>query len=295
MKNSVNDYQLMALLEHAFDHLVEASQGLLDTFDPDRHPCWQFPASQPVQEWLKLALTDYWYQQGQDGRTTRPYIGLVAADQALIERAHEVNRCKQALAALIAQVRVQTPEAIADIKATLPFRHPLLHQHMKGAGLARLHLKQCWRQVPIAPAPVARIRMAWYSSGRSIRKVSVADAEKMLLQLDQNAAHVQLQRQRLAALQSNEPLAQVQAQAPLMRANLFYREPLEDGRTRQAMNVALPLFVPAAEQDGRCRLPHYNQPPAEPPEERTRTRRRDSAIEDEAWLPSLRIHRYRQT
>ncbi len=55
------------------------------------------------------------------------------------------------------------------------------------------------------------------------------------------------------------------------------------------MNVALPLFIPAP--DGR--LPDHNLPPLQPPEARTRARRRDERLEDEPFLPSLRVYRYR--
>ena len=68
-----------------------------------------------------------------------------------------------------------------------------------------------------------------------------------------------------------------------------FLEPLDDGRTRRAMNIALPLFVPSP--DGR--LPDHNLPPLAPPEQRTRARRRDEKLEEAPFLPSLRVYRYR--
>ena len=53
--------------------------------------------------------------------------------------------------------------------------------------------------------------------------------------------------------------------------------------------IALPLFVPSP--DGR--LPDHNLPPSHPPATRTRARRRDERLEDTAFLPSLRVYRYR--
>ncbi|BBI61585.1 hypothetical protein HSBAA_28910 [Vreelandella sulfidaeris] len=101
-------------------------------------------------------------------------------------------------------------------------------------GLARLHLKQSWRQLPIAQAPVSRVRFAWYSSGRSIKRLTVQEAERKLIQLDTDAPHIRIQLRKLASIPSGEILAQVQTQAPLMRANLFLpsRSPMDirDGR-----------------------------------------------------------------
>ncbi|WP_340162861.1 hypothetical protein [Billgrantia tianxiuensis] len=39
----------------------------------------------------------------------------------------------------------------------------------------------------MAEAPVARVRLAWYSSGRSIKRLTVREVEKKLLALDSDA------------------------------------------------------------------------------------------------------------
>lgn len=288
------EYRLLAELEAVFDALIEGTAEVADAYARSPGACWIFGEPEPVEhdraeEWLRGALQDVWYQDGQDGRATRAHIGLVAASESVMEAVAAANTAKAEFAALTAKIRDQVPALIPEAKAVLPFRHPALHDHLRGEGLARVHLKQCWRAIPASEAPLARVRLAWYSSGRSIKKLTVAEAEQKLLALDSDAPHIRIQLRKLAGLPSGEPLAQVQRQAPLMRANLFYREPLDDGRTRRAMNVALPLFIPAP--DGR--LPDHNLPPLQPPEARTRARRRDERLEDEAFLPSLRVYRYR--
>ncbi|TDO13991.1 DNA replication terminus site binding protein [Halomonas ventosae] len=283
------EYRLMAELEACFDRLLEHTEALVAAWQASGAPAWSFDHDTPDTDWLRHALLDVWYQDGQDGRATRSHVGLVAADDTVVDAVERVNGSKQAFAALLAEIRDEVPSLIPEIKAILPLRHPGLHDHLRGTGLARLHLKQCWRAIPLAEAPVARVRMAWYASGRSIKRLTVREAEQKLLALDSDAPHVRIQLRQLAGIPDSEPLAQVQRQAPLMRANLFYREPLEDGRSRRAMNIALPLFVPSP--DGR--LPDHNLPPAHPPVTRTRARRRDERLEDSAFLPSLRVYRYR--
>ncbi|MGE4534350.1 DNA replication terminus site-binding protein [Halomonas sp.] len=288
------EYRLLAELEAAFDAVIECSAAVAEAYARAPGACWIFGEPEPVSyehagDWLRRSLQDVWYQDGQDGRATRAHIGLVAASEEVMEAVATANTAKAEFAALTARIRDQAPALIPEAKAVLPFRHPALHDHLRGEGLARVHLKQCWRAIPTSEAPLARLRLAWYSSGRSIKKLTVQEAEQKLLALDHEAPHIRIQLRKLAGIPSGEPLAQVQRQAPLMRANLFYREPLEDGRTRRAMNVALPLFIPAPDS----RLPDHNLPPLSPPEKRTRARRRDEKLEDEPFLPSLRVYRYR--
>lgn len=282
-------YRLLAELEAAYDHLVESTEWLYSTWQDNPGELWSLAHEPATNAWLRDALFDYWYQDGQDGRATRSHVGLVAAKPAVMEAVAPVNQAKTDFAALIAGIRKQAPGLIPEIKAIIPFRHPRLHGHLKGSGLARLHLKQCWRAIPAAPGVVQRVRMSWYVSGRSIKRLSVADAERKLMTLDTEAPHIRRQLRTLAGLPANEPLAQVQSQAPLMRANLFFCEPLANGKQRQARNLALPLFLPC--DDGR--LPEHNRPSAEPPQARQRARRSDQRLEDTPLLPSLRLYRYR--
>ncbi|PXX95903.1 DNA replication terminus site-binding protein [Halomonas sp. LBP4] len=282
-------YKLLHDIEEAFDQVVEASGELVEICRAHPGEAWALDAPRPDADWLASALLDFWYIDGQDGRTTRPYVGLMAASEPVMEAVGRVNAAKHTFADTLAAIKDEDQRMIAELKASLPYRHPYLHDHMKGSGLARLHLKQCWRHIPAAEQPLQRVRLAWYTSGRSIRRVTIREAEQMLIGLGAEQPHVQIQLRALAGLPSSEPLAQVQHQAPLMRVNLFYEEPLRDGRIRRAMNLALPLFIPS--ENGK--LPHHNQPPPFPPEERTRKVRSDERLEQEPFLRSLRIYRYK--
>ncbi|WP_346797945.1 DNA replication terminus site-binding protein [Halomonas sp. Bachu 37] len=282
-------YRLLAELESAFDTLLEQLEQVALIFEQGNYPAWIFEHEEDAGKWLRRALFDMWHEEGQDGRETRNYIGLIGADERLMDAVLQANSAKEEISRLINRIKTSSPQGVSEAKARLPKRHPDVNEALRGGGLARLHLKQCWRHLPVAPAAVARVRLAWYASGRSIKRLTVAEAEQKLLQLDTDAAHVRIQLRKLADIPSQETLAQVQRQAPLMRANLFYVEPLADGHIRQAMNVALPLFVPIH----RGRLPDYNTPPAHPPLQRTRARRRDEKLEDEPFLPSVRVYRYR--
>lgn len=287
--NALPVYHLLHELDARFDDLITTIDQAATYYERQQAPTWHFQPPQGHASWLRQALLDMWHQQGQDGRETRNYITLIAADDLLIAKFSAINHAKAQISELLQRIKQAHPASVSQAKQRLPQRHPDVDNVLRQSGLARLHLKQCWRHIPIAPAPVSRVRFAWYSSGRSIKKITVQEAEQRLLQLDTDAPHVRIQLRKLAGIPSSEPLAQVQSQAPLMRANLFFTEPLEDGHTRRAMNVALPLIVPSRNQQ----LPHIKMPPLEPPTQRTRAKRRDEKLEHEAFLPSLRIYRYR--
>lgn len=281
-------YRLLHELDDHFDQLISTIHHAAKLYEAKTPATWRFDGLSNAG-WLRAALLDMWHQQNQDGRETRNYIALIAADDTLISAFQEVNAAKKAISELLQRIKQSHPNALSEAKHRLPQRHPEVETVLRQGGLARLHLKQCWRQLPIAEAPVARVRFAWYSSGRSIKRITVQEAEQKLLQLDTDSPHIRIQLRRLAGIPSSEPLAQVQNQAPLMRGNLFFTEPLEDGHTRRALNIAMPLIVPAPEN----RLPHIKMPPLEPPAQRTRAKRRDEKLESDVFLPSLRVYRYR--
>lgn len=288
------DYTLLHRLDSRFDAVLNTLEQVSARFAAGPASAWALHNATPDADWLNAALLDMWHQPGQDGRETRNYVGLVAADEALMEAVIAANAAKSAFSECLQMIKQQAPALLSESRSRLPGRHPQVEAVLERNGLARLHLKQCWRHLPVAEAPVSRVRFAWYSSGRSIKRLSVQEAEQKLLALDSEAAHVRIQLQKLAGIPDAEPLAQVQPQAPLMRANLFFTEPVftptaPDGHTRRALNVAMPIFIPS--EDGR--LPHTNLPPLTPPKKRTRAKRRDEKLESEPFLPSLRVYRYR--
>ncbi len=285
-------YRLTHQLHLAFDQLVEVTNHLQEQLKKQQPECWMLGTDNPAASHHKLisCLSDFWYLDGQDGRVTRSYPGLVACNEDLWNQLGAVNSAKVAFSHAIDLIKRELPEELTNLRHELTLRHQGLHAHLREQGLARLHLKQTWRQLPGCEEPLKQIRMSWYSSGRSIRRLSLKEAEYRLLQMNPEAPHIKIQLQKLAGLQANEPLAQVQQQAPLMRANLFFEQPRPGQPERKAINLALPLFV----LNDQGKLPAFNQPSPQPPEARKRARRSDNQLEDTPFLPSIRVYRYTQ-
>lgn len=284
-------YRLLSQLDHCFESLVANLTSLVKLLEKAQLPCWIMGCETEVasRERLAFALLDLWYVDGQDGRVTRSYPGLVMCNEKIWQQLGEVNHAKVAFSGAIDAIRRESPELLNDARKSLVARHPKLHAHLSAEGLARLHLKQCWRHIPSCTTPLRQVRFSWYSSGRSIRRLTYQEAIDRLEQMNTEAPHIKLQLQKMASIAENTPLAQVQNQAPLMRANLFFENQLPGLPDRQAMNIAMPLFILAKE----AVLPPFNIPSATAPEKRTRAKRSDAQLEDDAFLPSIRVFRYK--
>lgn len=272
-----------------FDELVDASQRFCQSLKRERNPCW-LPLTEHEKSlgWRPLDKAkhfyqDFWYLDGQDGRETRSCFGIIAIDDEQLALVTQINDLKLNFKKAIDALKRNQRQAWTDVRKDLGQRHPLLREQLHYSGLTRLHLKQTWRTLPVIDRTITRIGFNWYQSGRSIQKITVQQAYDALSKMDTSSRHIQTQMSQLGRLASTTPLAKVQTLAPVMRANIFY----EEAPSRQAMNVSLPLLI-----HGNQGLPAHNIPDMEPPAERQRARRSDFKIEEEAFLPSIRVHRY---
>lgn len=229
--------------------------------------------------------TDIWYQDGQDGRTTLSQHGIIGANSPLIDATLGLNQAKANFQKLATQYRLsQASDLLEQLHQRSEKIAALLHQH----GAARLHLKQCYRQIPLLTQRPNKIGFSWYTSGRSIRKLTPTEAEEKLLKMDIDQPHIQQQLQAIGNLRPSDMLAQIQNQVPVMRANMIWKN--QDQVVRKARNTSLPIII-ALDDDNPC-LPAYNEPPLIPPETRSRLERSDLKIDPQPFLPSLRAHRY---
>ncbi|CCK75990.1 MAG: DNA replication terminus site-binding protein [Oleispira antarctica] len=280
----------------AFDELALGLAKFCDALNQQQPACWVALAEDEQNlNLLKKARSyyqDIWYRDQQDGRETRSCYGLVMANEEIISLAQDVNLAKDTFKTLVQQIQKTDKDLWLSQKAQLNTRHKTLRNQLYYTGLGRIHLKQLYRHIPILTHRPEKIGFTWYSNGRSIKKLTVAQAETKLLAMGEEKSHIQQQLQKLNTLPEHEILAQIQTQVPVVRANLVYKLLNEKGHIetiRKAMNVSLPLLVP---QEKNRLLPVFNQIDEQPPIARTRIARSDFKICEEVFLPSLRVHRY---
>lgn len=264
------------LMQH---HLQQFAQQLLR----EKPRCWLPNTFTPHSE-LAALYTDIWYQDGTDGRETRSRWGLIGCSPELLQQAEQANRHKSMFKTAIGDYKRLTGSLPTEL---LHKRSSIVAEKLNRSGLGRLHLKQCYRQIPILEQTPTQVGFSWYTSGRSIRKMTIPQVEAMLMKLDTSQTHVQMQLAALGNLQPGEVLAQLQPQVPVMRANIVWKS--KTHTARKARNCPLPILFPLNPEQP---FPEHNEPDINPPEKRQRMERSDLQIDPVPFLPSLRIHRY---
>ncbi len=228
-----------------------------------------------------------WYEDSQDGRETLTCPGIVGASLDTLATAQACNAAKDefkvAVLALKALGRLETNGAMADLHQ----RWETVAVAMRRMGAARLNLKQAYRHIPLLERRPLKIGFTWSKQGRVIQRTSVAEARRLLEQRVETP-QVQLELQRLVELGGDEPLARVRGVCPHLRANIVFAG-LEREVSRRLMQTPLPILVPLRRGE---RLPEFVAVTPDPPVS-PRLRRADVRIEDEPFLPSVRVHRYR--
>ena len=229
-----------------------------------------------------------WYEDSQDGRETLTCPGIVGASLDTLAAAHACNTAKDefkaAVLALKALGRTETNGAMADLHR----RWETVAVAMRRMGAARLNLKQAYRHIPLLERRPLKIGFTWSKQGRVIQRTSVATARRLLEQRVETP-QIQWELQRLAEIGDDEPLARVRGVCPHLRANIVFAESERTGVSRRLMQTPLPILVPLRPGE---RLPEFVAVTLDPPVN-PRLRRADVRIEDQSFLPSVRVHRYR--
>ncbi len=248
-------------------------------------PFWLPGETATTLQQAAMLYTDIWYRDGQDGRTTISQHGLIGATPELIEATHRLNRAKADFQHLATQYRLSES---SQLQRELHKRSETIAGLLHRQGASRIHLKQCYRQIPVFDTCPTKVGFSWYTSGRSICKLTPEEAEEKLLRMDTSQPHIQMQLEAVGKLRPGDMLAQVQKQVPVMRANPVWKQ--QDNTLRKAQNTSLPIII--ALNSDNPNLPAYNEPPLNPPEARSRVERSDLKIDPLPFLPSIRAHRY---
>ncbi len=216
------------------------------------------------------------FQDDRDGRETDICPGIVGASGMLIKLAAELNQQRDTFKQAVLQINLKDPQLARNIMAKM--------------GYPRLHFKQLYRHLPILLKKPDAVRFTWGTT-RSIKKITRQEAYQRLLALAGDEPSVGYQRQLalLAQHPNDEPIAVVQDLKPHIKANVCWIEQggQEKRVTRRMISAALAVLIP---MDPGEALPKYSA--AFPDERKPRKTRADVKIEKEAFLPSIRGHRY---
>jgi hypothetical protein len=277
-----------------FEQLLQTLDSFCIVIRQDNLPVWVSHTEAELGDVLNMRLKAIqlyralWYEGSEDGRETLTCPGIVGASPETLIAAQACNiakdRFKAAILALKTLGRIEAKAVMTDLHC----RQQSVALAMRRMGAARLNLKQAYRHIPLLEECPLKIGFTWSRQGRVIQRTSLDEA-RLLLEQRVETPQVILERQKLATLGNDEVLARVRSVCPHLRANLVFADNDGFGVRRRLMQTPLPLLVPLLPGQP---LPEFVRVASEPPIS-LRLRRADVRIEDEPFLPSMRIHRYR--
>jgi len=283
--------------------LLESFQQLLNSLNlfctalrnDQSLPAWVSRTEQEINNGLEVrakAISLYqalWYEDSQDGRETLTCPGIIGASPATLEAAHACNAAKDAFKAAVLQLKTLSKTEAGLLMTDLHRRNEEVATAMKRMGAARLNLKQAYRHIPLLDSRPLKIGFTWSKQGRTIQRTNVRETRR-LLERRRETPQVKQELGRLTSLPDSEQLARVRGVCPHLRANIVFADSGKASNRRRLIQAPLPILVPLQENEA---LPDF-VPIETEPQDNPRLRRSDVRIEDDVFLPSIRVYRYRE-
>ncbi|MEY3182602.1 MAG: hypothetical protein RLZ35_587 [Pseudomonadota bacterium] len=222
--------------------------------------------------------------------------GIVAASESTLGAIEAVNHAKQQFK----KEMIALKEAHGSLRQAVDFhaafddllnkRPSAVARNLQKMGLSRLHLKQCYRIIPCFKQKPEKIAWTWANT-RAIKRISVAEAQQLLLKQGEEG-RIAWQREKLAQLSQDEPLAIVQELAPHLRANIVFRDQATGISSRKMVKGPVPFFYLEEDVNNPATLPLFVPPREKKSKDKARPRRKDVKLDPNVFLPAIRAHRY---
>lgn len=248
----------------------------IDRFDPE-YPERALTVTRSVGEPARLAARAIFaaidYTPDQSPNVVHRRVGVICAPADVLPALEALNAAKRHLKATVGQ---------------LP-RGRWQRERTSMARAASLSLLQSYRQVRVLPEGAVRVSFTWDRKGASGRRLSVAEARKLL---DEPGYHGPISRFRqkseraaLADLPDDEILLQRKPIAPTPAANVW----LSPGARPIVFRVDMPIVVITSDPHQAPKIHDLEEfDPMAPP----RKSRSDRRAEEEPLIERLHLYRY---
>jgi len=283
------------LLE-SYERLIESLQQLSAAVRDDQClPVWLPLSDHELQTGMEMRIkvahlySALWYEDGQDGRDTINCPGLVGVSSGTIQTIQSTNGAKDAFKNAVLALKSVTKTEANSVMAELNRRNEEVAKTMRRMGAARLNLKQAYRRIPLLEERPLKVGFTWSKQGRTIQRTTVAQV-RGLLERRMITPQLQAEMERLGSIPSSEVLARVRTVCPHLRANVVF---INDNNNLKRRLIQAPIPIAVSLRPGE-QLPDFVPVDLEPAGGR-RLQRSDMRLEDEAFLPSLRVFRYRKS
>lgn len=279
----------------SYEQLIGSLQQLSIAIQEDRYlPVWAPLSDYELQTGIEMRTkvahlySALWYEDGQDGRDTINCPGLIGAGSNTVQCIHAANNAKDAFKNAVLALKSVTKAEANSVMADLNRRNEEVAATMRRMGAARLNLKQAYRRIPVLEERPLKVGFTWSKQGRTIQRTTVAEV-RGLLESRMITPQLQVEMERLGSIPSSEILARVRTVCPHLRANIVF---MNDNNELKRRLIQAPIPIAVHLRAGEP-LPDFVPVDSEPTAVR-RLQRSDMRLEDEAFLPSLRVFRYRE-
>jgi len=227
----------------------------------------------PTKEALRhlvSGISDFYYQEGQDSKTTNKYPGAIACSQEALNLAAKLNKEKIAFGEAFRQLAKlntsKTKAFYADDVPNAARNYSSSREALRFSDIARICQKQCVRTLPIAKHRPQLISWHWIEKPVSITTMTRNDAIELLktngVTGKTTSEYITRQIDALKALPANTMLEKKYSQKnPVIRVSHAWGKGISD---RQITTGSLPLlflkegklptFKPAPKRPGRDQL-----------------------------------------
>lgn len=225
---------------------------------------------------------------------TPPRSGLICISAKSAEIVAELNECKQNLKGSIQALKEALPPGrdnrtlhalLTQHDSPLFQRDPIVSKALRQIRFADINLIWAYRHLRLLPPEVLSIRWCWHVKRREVIRLSHAEVVELANRRLKGKAH-DITLEQLAYENPTTHFARARSQpSPQLKANIVAL----DNKEKVRYSIPTPSIV-FIRQDT---LPELRWVASEEPESK-RKGRSDATIEKEAFIPSLKIFRYKE-
>lgn len=209
---------------------------------------------------LLSGIADFYYEPGQDGRSSKKFPGAIAVSQEALNAAVRVNEIKQLFADQVKQYRRSTV-ANANIQEQMAEYHQEYGASRPINGtLRRVSIKAATRLIPVCEVTPRLISWSWNRAKRPITRVSGIEAAALLQKAGYDSTSSRIQEEQLSELNELE-VALVQKPVTGLYVTFAYDDPAGE-TVRSKRPASLPLLYFASHVATRFQ---FRQPDREAP------------------------------
>lgn len=239
---------------------------------------------------LEKMLLDVWYTDNEDGRSTKTYQGVILGTDDSVLAAKKINKLKDEFhKSVMSFTKGKSKDINLSLKESFVY-FDKNREKLKRLGIQRINLNSCYRRIPVLDSCPEKIGYCLQKKSLSITKITVKEARDLLEKRNKKRpVHIQKQIKKIENLSENFILARIQQQAPIIKANIVFKNEYKDTEMsffRNTKKPPLPMIMPKGKDipDIKFLLSDYSG--------NERLKRYDRRIEDKPFLPSIRVYRY---